>query len=66
MSENPDAPGLPEPDPALKRLDRMVGTWTMEGNLVGSVEKNIKGETTFRWPRRLLPRAARTHRLRGD
>ena len=49
MSENPDAPGLPEPDPALKRLDRMVGTWTMEGNLVGSVEKNIKGETTFRW-----------------
>jgi hypothetical protein len=49
MSQNPDPPELPRPDPALKRLDRMVGTWTMEGNLVGSEEKNIKGETTFRW-----------------
>jgi Protein of unknown function (DUF1579) len=46
MSENPN---LPQPDPALKRLDRLVGSWTMEGNLVGSDEKNIKGETTFRW-----------------
>jgi Protein of unknown function (DUF1579) len=46
VSETPD---LPQPDPALKRLDRLVGTWTMEGNLVGSDEKNIKGETTFRW-----------------
>jgi hypothetical protein len=46
MSENPE---LPQPDPALGRLDRLVGTWTMEGNLVGSDEKNIRGETTFRW-----------------
>jgi Protein of unknown function (DUF1579) len=46
MSESPD---LPEPDPALRRLDRLVGRWTMEGNLVGSDERNIKGETTFRW-----------------
>lgn len=46
MSENPD---LPRPDPALKRLDRPVGTWSMEGSLVGSDEKNITGETTFRW-----------------
>jgi hypothetical protein len=30
-------PELPQPDPALKRLDRLVGTWSMEGNLVGSV-----------------------------
>jgi hypothetical protein len=29
---------LPQPDPALKRLDRFVGSWTMEGNLVGSDE----------------------------
>jgi hypothetical protein len=36
MSENPD---LPQPDPALRRLDRLVGSWTMEGNLVGSDEK---------------------------
>ncbi|HET7855974.1 MAG TPA: DUF1579 family protein [Gaiellaceae bacterium] len=45
MSENPE---LPQPDPALRRLDRFVGRWSMEGNLVGSDEKNIKGETSFR------------------
>jgi hypothetical protein len=41
-----EQPHLPQPDPALRRLDRLVGRWTMEGNLVGSAEKNIKGETT--------------------
>jgi hypothetical protein len=46
MSENP---GLPQPDPELKRLDRFVGRWSMEGHLVGSDETNIRGETTFRW-----------------
>ncbi len=46
MAEDPT---LPQPDPALRRLDRFVGRWSMEGNLVGSDEKNIKGETTFRW-----------------
>jgi hypothetical protein len=46
VSENPEPP---QPDPALRRLDRLVGRWTMEGNLVGSGEKNINGETTFRW-----------------
>jgi hypothetical protein len=40
---------LPTPDPALRRLDRLVGRWTMEGNLLGSDERNIKGETMFRW-----------------
>ena len=40
---------LPQPDPALRRLDRLVGTWAMEGNLVGSDDKNIRGQTTFRW-----------------
>jgi hypothetical protein len=44
-----DSPNLPQPDPALRRLDRLVGTWAMEGNLVGSDEKNIRGETTFGW-----------------
>ena len=39
----------PQPDPALRRLDRLVGSWAMEGNLVGSDEKSIKGETAFRW-----------------
>ncbi len=40
---------LPTPDPALERLDRFVGTWSMEGHLVGSDDIVIKGETTFRW-----------------
>jgi hypothetical protein len=40
---------LPQPDPALRRLDRLVGRWSMEGKLVGSDEKNIRGETSFRW-----------------
>jgi hypothetical protein len=33
----------PQPDSALRRLDRLVGRWTMDGNLVGSDEKNITG-----------------------
>jgi hypothetical protein len=40
---------LPTPDPALQKLDRFVGTWSMEGHLVGSDEVSIKGETSFRW-----------------
>lgn len=46
MSDNQNPP---QPDPALRRLDRLVGTWAMEGNLVGSDEHNIRGQTTFRW-----------------
>jgi hypothetical protein len=44
-----EAPTPPEPDPALRRLDRLVGRWSMEGHVVGSDEKNIRGETEFRW-----------------
>jgi hypothetical protein len=46
MSESHD---LPRPDPALKRLDRFVGSWTMEGRLVGSDETTISGQATYRW-----------------
>jgi hypothetical protein len=49
MAENGAQGQLPTPDPALKRLDRFVGTWTMEGHLVGSDENNIKGRATYRW-----------------
>jgi hypothetical protein len=49
MSDQTGAPQLPTPDPALRRLDRLVGTWDMEGHLVGSDETAIKGQTTFRW-----------------
>jgi hypothetical protein len=42
-------PELPQPNPALRRLDRLVGRWSMEGSLVGFEEKNIRGDTEFRW-----------------
>ena len=40
---------LPQPDPALKRLEPFLGSWTLEGHLVGSTENNIRGRTSFRW-----------------
>jgi hypothetical protein len=40
---------LPAPDPALRRLDRFVGTWSMEGHLVGSGDTTIRGQATYRW-----------------
>lgn len=40
---------LPVPDPALRRLDRLVGTWTMDGHLVGSDDTTIRGQATYRW-----------------
>jgi hypothetical protein len=40
---------LPEPDPALKRLEPFLGTWNLEGHLVGSSEYDINGRTSFRW-----------------
>jgi hypothetical protein len=42
-------PQLPTPDPALRSLDRFVGTWSMEGHLVGSEDNNIRGQAAFRW-----------------
>jgi hypothetical protein len=42
-------PRMPTPDPALRSLDRFVGTWSMEGHLLGSDEIAVRGETTFRW-----------------
>jgi hypothetical protein len=49
MADNNTQPQTPTPDAALKRLDRLVGTWIMEGHLVGSNENNVRGEVTFRW-----------------
>ena len=39
---------MPTPSPALRKLDRLVGTWEMRGSLVGSDEEDIVGEATFR------------------
>ena len=40
---------LPKPDPALKRLDVFVGSWTIKGRTLDSKEDNIVGKTTFEW-----------------
>jgi len=39
----------PKPDPALKRLGRLVGTWTMKGRPLGTDEDTITGTTRFAW-----------------
>jgi hypothetical protein len=41
--------GSLRPDPALHRLDPLVGTWAMSGHFVGSDEQSITGEATFQW-----------------
>jgi hypothetical protein len=41
--------GMPTPDPALKRLSRLVGTWKMKGRPLGSDKDSITGTTTFKW-----------------
>jgi hypothetical protein len=42
-------PGLPQPDPALRLLDRFVGTWEMRGRTIGSDVDNVSGRATFEW-----------------
>jgi hypothetical protein len=49
MADDEMQPEMPTPDRALKRLDGFVGTWSMEGHLVGSSENNITGQASYRW-----------------
>jgi hypothetical protein len=49
MADNTTRSQPPAPDPALKRLDRFVGMWRLEGHLVGSNERNISGQAAYRW-----------------
>src|SRR5258708_5692933 len=37
------------PDPALKRLDKLVGTWVLTGRALDSKEDNIKGRVIITW-----------------
>ena len=39
----------PEPDPALRRLDRFVGTWEVRGRTLDAEEDNVSGRLTFEW-----------------
>jgi hypothetical protein len=49
MSDSNQELQAPTPDPALMRLEPLVGTWRMRGHLLGSDEENVVGQTTFRW-----------------
>ena len=40
---------MPKPDPALKRLDILVGTWSLRGRTLDSEADNVIGMTTFDW-----------------
>jgi hypothetical protein len=37
------------PNPALRRLDRLVGTWKLTGRTTDAQEDDISGWTTFEW-----------------
>jgi hypothetical protein len=39
----------PGPDPALRKLDRFVGSWEMKGRTLDSEVDNITARTTFEW-----------------
>ena len=39
----------PGPDPALRRLDRFVGTWEVRGRTLDAQEDNVSGRLTFEW-----------------
>jgi hypothetical protein len=39
----------PEPDPALRRLDRFVGTWEVWGRTLDADQDNVFGRLTFEW-----------------
>jgi Protein of unknown function (DUF1579) len=51
MEGNQDSqtPGLPQPDPALERLEPLVGRWRFTGRTLDSEEDNISGYTMFKW-----------------
>jgi Protein of unknown function (DUF1579) len=40
---------MPVTDPALKRLEKLVGKWELKGRTLDSEEYNISGWTTFEW-----------------
>jgi hypothetical protein len=52
MASNENDPSTqqpPGPDPALRRLEPFVGTWTMRGRTLDADEDNVSGEATFEW-----------------
>ena len=48
-TSTPTSQKLPQPDPALKRLDVLIGTWDLKGRTLNASEDNITGWNTFEW-----------------
>jgi len=46
---NSNAQQPPKPDPALKRLEKFVGTWNIKGRTLDSKVDNVSARTTFEW-----------------
>jgi hypothetical protein len=43
------SPQSSKPNPALKRLDKLVGTWNLKGRTLDSTDDSISGRTTIEW-----------------
>lgn len=48
-SSSARAPWPPKPNPALKRLERLVGTWKLTGRTFDSKVDNISGKVAIEW-----------------
>ncbi len=46
---NPQSVSKPKPDPALKHLEKLVGTWDLKGRTLNSKQDNISGQVTIEW-----------------
>jgi hypothetical protein len=51
MDDKKHAESAPKraPDPALKRLSRLVGVWDLTGRTLDAQEDNIRGRTAIAW-----------------
>ena len=47
--ETPAAYVAEEPNPALRTLDKLVGTWRVSGRLGDPEEGDVTGEVTYEW-----------------
>ena len=48
-NENAQPMQMSTPDPALKRLEKLVGTWSIKGRTLDSQDDNISGWVTIEW-----------------
>jgi hypothetical protein len=44
-----EAPAMPAPHPALRQLDRFIGSWQMRGRTLGSDVDNVVGTASYAW-----------------